>query len=217
MGRPATGRSAKTKYRNARATLAEHEAQIERLERSRPRTRGKRASKTRQLNTLKKQRTVARGLLTKAKNAIAQAARGKTAAKKSLHDKRSEAARTGATTRKARLAAAGSPPAAPLRPLAVARGLHRAHMPFLVDRGGGTSGLIEVDPETKTERSLVGAYWNHFPDVAGFADDSIFDRRTQKRYPFVTDPDLVESAELAGYDRFTDIGSQEDVFGGIAA
>ena len=61
-----------TRYRYARARLADLEALRAALERTRPRTRGKKAARTRALNKLARQIPAAKGLLTKARNAIAK-------------------------------------------------------------------------------------------------------------------------------------------------
>ena len=66
------------RYRHARARLADLEALRDELARSRPRTSGKKAAKTRHLNKLARQIPSAKGLLTKARNAIAKAAATRT-------------------------------------------------------------------------------------------------------------------------------------------
>ena len=55
--------------------IAELEAQQAKLERSRPRTPGKKGGKTRALNKIARQIRAAQGLLTKARNAIARGGR----------------------------------------------------------------------------------------------------------------------------------------------
>src|ERR1700722_5069527 len=59
-----------SKYRAARAKLTDLETLRDTFERSRPRTRGKKAAKTRALNKLKRQIPAAKGLLTKARKGI---------------------------------------------------------------------------------------------------------------------------------------------------
>jgi hypothetical protein len=177
-----------TRYRHARARLADLEAARAALERLRPRTSGKKAAKTRALNDLARSIPAAKGLLTKARNAIARAVAAHTSGKRIARQKRSEAAKKGWATRLARKALP-----APLPPVAVP-GSHQA-LPFLTEE----NGVVGVWPPSKDDRSKVGRYWgivdrllsNQSASFARFEGDSIYDEVSQKRLPFVTDPDVI--------------------------
>lgn len=167
---PHTGR------RHALARIADLETSRAALERSRPRTRGKKAAKTRTLNKLKRQISAAKGLLTKARNAIARAARTRTSGTSAAKQKRSEAAKKGWTKRRV--------------PRASQAGDVWQHL--LPD---GTTTTVVLD---KSDSSLEGHYWNAFEDArAGkrdlweFTGLSVFDFDRQQRFPFVTDLDVI--------------------------
>jgi hypothetical protein len=174
-----------TRYRHARARLADLEAARAVLERLRPRTSGKKAAKTRALNDLARKIPAAKGVLTKARNAIAQAATAHTSGKRIARQKRSEAAKKGWATRRARKA--------PLPPV-TAHGSHQA-LPFLTEE----HGVVGVWPPSKDDRSKVGRYWgivdrllsNQSASFARFEGGSIYDEISRKRLPFVTDPDII--------------------------
>jgi hypothetical protein len=177
-----------TRYRHARARLADLEAARDTLERARPRTRGKKAAKTRALNKLRGQLRVAKGLLTKARNAIAQAARSRSSKGSAAKQRRSEAAKKGWATRRARKAAT-----IPIR--AAPPGSNKA-IPFLTRE----QGVIGVWPPSKADRSKVGRYWNAIDTFLGngsrttldqFEGDSIFDEISGEHLPFVTDADVI--------------------------
>ena len=180
--------SAHTHYRHARARLADLEAARAALERTRPRTRGKKAAKTRADNKLKRQISAAKGLLTKARNRIAQAARTFKSRTGVAKQQRSEAAKRGWATRRARAAAAAPTPAAspPSGQLAI---------PFLTI----AFGVVGVWPPSKDDRSKVGKYWstvdrllsNQPASFDRFEGDSIYDEISGKRLPFVTDLNVI--------------------------
>jgi hypothetical protein len=179
--------SAHTRYRHARARLADLEALRAALERTRPHTRGKRAAKTRALNRLARQIRAAKGLLTKARNAIAKAARTRKSSTSATRQKRSAAAKRGWATRRGRMVA----PA----PVQVVPFSSNKALPFLtVERG-----VIGVWPPSKDDRSKVGRYWstvdrllsNQPASFEQFDGDSIYDEISGKRLPFVTDRDVI--------------------------
>jgi hypothetical protein len=166
-----------TRYRRARATLADLQAQFAKIERTRPRTRGKKAARTRTLNKLARQIPAAKGLLTKARNAIAKAARVGTSSASTARRKRSEAAKKGWAKRRAPRGAS-------------AIGDIWQHL--LPD---GTTTTLVLD---KSDSSLEGLYWNAYGDaLAGkrdlweFTGCSVFDLDRQQRFPFVTDLDVI--------------------------
>lgn len=167
-----------TRYRHARARLANLEAAHAALERTRPSTRGKKAAKTRGLNKLARQIPAAKGLLTKARNAIAQAARTQSVSTSIAKHKRSAAAKKGWAKRRA------------------SKGTSRAGDVWLHLLPDGTTTPVVVD---KTDSSLEGKYWNaHLEALGGkpdklyeFAGHSVFDLDSQKRFPFVTDLDVI--------------------------
>lgn len=115
MARPRNGTSAHTRYRRAREHLADLAEMYAKRASSRPRTPGKKAAKTRALNILSRQLPAARGALTKARNAIAQATSQRAAAKGDAKDGRSAAASKGWAKRK-RSRPSGLPPNAPFMP-----------------------------------------------------------------------------------------------------
>lgn len=166
-----------TRYRHARARLADLEAARTALERTRPRTRGKKAAKTRALNKLARQIPAAKGQLTKARNAIAKAARVRFTGKSETKRKRSEAAKRGWAKRRA------------------AAGASRAGDIWQHLLPDGTTTAVTLGP---ADSSLEGRYWNAYADaLAGTRDLSEFDGRSvfdlgrQKRFPFVTDLDVI--------------------------
>ena len=172
-----------SKYRSARARLAELEALREVLQRTRPRTRGKKAAKTRALNKIARQIPAAKGLLTKARHAIAKAARGRKSTTSEAKERRSEAARKGWAKRRA-------PSGANVASGANAVGDVWQH---LLPDGRTTTVVLD-----KSDSSLEGLYWNAFEDARGgkrdlwvFAGLSVFDLDGQRRYPFVTDLDVI--------------------------
>jgi hypothetical protein len=175
-----------SKYRRASNRLAELEAQRAELQRSRPRTRGKKAAKTRALTKLARQIPSAKGLLTKARQAIARAASARSSHNGAAKQKRSEAARRGWVTRRARKAA--------MRAHTPAPGSHQA-MPFLTRE----KGVVGVWPPSKADRSKVNKYWsmvdrllsNQPASFEHFENDSIYDEISGKHLPFVTDRDFI--------------------------
>lgn len=177
-----------TRYRHARARLDSLEALHAALERTRPRTRGKKAAKTRALNQLARQIPAAKGLLTKARNAIAQAARVRTSSTGVGKQKRSEAAKRGWATRRARAAAKAPTPSA-------LQTSGQLAMPFLTV----AFGVIGVWPPSKDDRSKVGKYWstvdrllaNQAASFDRFEGDSVYDEISGKRLPFVTDLNVI--------------------------
>jgi hypothetical protein len=88
MAQAKRGSSLHTKYRHARKRFAELEAQQAKLERSKPRSPGKKGAKTRALNKLNGQIRAAKGQLTKARNAIAREAAARTSHKRTSKQKR---------------------------------------------------------------------------------------------------------------------------------
>lgn len=197
MAQAKRGSSPHTKRRHALQRVAELEARQAKLERSRPRTPGKKGAKTRALNTVARQLRAARGMLTKARNAIAKGASGRGTAKRAATAKRSEAAKKGWATRRVRASAATVPtPIAPFEPRGRAE-----FMLFLSE-----SGVIYVNP-VGSDRSLVGKHWDairRFLENRGtealdrFDGQSIFDTESGRRLPFVTDPNVIleHEAEL---------------------
>jgi hypothetical protein len=183
------GDGAWSKYRGARARLAELETLRDQLQRTRPRTRGKKAAKTRALNKLARQIPAVKGLLTKARNAIAKTAAARTTGKKTSRSKRSEAAKRGWATRRARKPSA--PAVAPSAPAPSGK----LAMPHLTI----AKGVVGVWPPSKDDRSKEGQYWgtvdrlfsNQPASFERFEGDSIFDEISGKRLPFVTDLDVI--------------------------
>jgi hypothetical protein len=180
--------SAHTRYRHARARLADLEALRAQIERSRPRTRGKKAARTRALNKLARQIPAAKGLLTKARNAIAKAAATRTTSALTAKQKRSEAAKRGWAKRRARKVSPA--PVAPATPAGSGKAI-----PFLTY----DKGIVGVWPPSKDDRSKVGKYWgtvdrllsNQPASFERFENDSIYDEIGGKRLPFVTDRDFI--------------------------
>ncbi|MHB8145243.1 MAG: hypothetical protein ACYDEW_06360, partial [Vulcanimicrobiaceae bacterium] len=95
------GTSHHTLYRRAREHLADLEVQYTKLDRSRPRSSGKRGWRTRRLNKLARRVSVAHGQVTKARKAVTQAAGQRVAAKRAATHNRSEAAKRGWEKRRA--------------------------------------------------------------------------------------------------------------------
>jgi hypothetical protein len=165
-----------SKYRHAHKSVADLEALREKLVRSRPRTRGKKAAKTRTLNKLARRIPAAKGLLTKARNAIAAESRSRAAIKGVNRQQRSAAAKKGWATRRAGLAA-------PARS-------GGKFMPMLT-----RAGIVWINP-VGDDRSLLGSYWiavgdhlNNTPTFAlyGFEGLSVVDSETGESFPFITD------------------------------
>jgi hypothetical protein len=186
-----------TRYRHARARLADLEALRDKLARSRPHTTGKKAAKTRQLNKLARQIPAAKGLLTKARNAIAQAAATRTTHKRTASQKRSDAAKRGWAKRRARKASPATPkPAFRLRFPG-----YEYKMPFLT-----RMGIIDVWPRSFEDRSKIGKYFGQVDRLlsnlpfsfAEFEGNFIFDELSGERLPFITDIDFI----LAHSDEF---------------
>lgn len=196
------GTSPHARYRRARKRLSDLEALQAKLERSRPRTPGKKGAKTRALNGLSRQLRAARGQLTRARNAIAQAASERASAKSAARQRRSDAAKRGWSKRKATREA---PPPAPAQPARVMR--------FLEERDGEVKQIL-VAPPSRDDRSAIGSYW-HAVGVyrnggstallGRFDGRSIYDARTQSRIRFVTDPALLREAVAAGLTDFDDL------------
>jgi hypothetical protein len=181
VARPRNGTSGHTQYRRSAEHLAELKAQFEKLARSRPRTSGKKAARTRTLNALKRKIAAAQGRLTKARAAIARATSQGASARSTARRKRSEAAKKGWEARRTRKAAP-----------AVTSGLV---MPFLT-----LAGVRDVWPPAKSDRSKVGSCWNAVDAflsngsralLDGFAGDSIYDELSGLRLPFITDPTII--------------------------
>lgn len=190
MARPKTARSPQTKYRQARERIADVEAEIDKLERSRPRSPAAKGWKTRRIAATRKALASARGQLTKAKNAIAaQTAAKRTTAKTTkaaAASMRSEAAKRGHETRRKR---AAQP--APSKP---SFGTGR-FMPMLTE-----AGIRYVDPPAKDDRSAIGSFWNAVDTflatgsttvLARFEGRSIWDSASGRHVPFITDPNVV--------------------------
>lgn len=181
MTLPRNDVSEHTRYRRANARLAALEAERDEVMRLRPRTSGKKAAKTRALNELSREIRVARGLLTKARNAIAHGRPQIAAAKESAGRKRSEAAKNGWTTRRARIAAQ--------------RILPNLTIPFLT-----STGVVDVWPPLKDDRAKVGSYWSAVDNLlstgsraalAPFVGEAVDDQISGKRLQFVTDPTII--------------------------
>jgi hypothetical protein len=169
--------SGHTRRRHALDRLADLEAQFAALERKRPRTRGKKAAGTRALNKLGRQISAAKGQVTKARNAIARAARTRTSSTSLAKQKRSEAAKKGWAKRRA------------------AKGASRIGDVWQHLLPDGTTTTVVLDT---ADSSLEGLYWNAYGDaLAGkrdlweFQSLSVFDLDRQQRFPFVTDLDLI--------------------------
>jgi hypothetical protein len=166
-----------TRRRHALDRLATLEAHRDKLDRSRPRTPGKKGAKTRALNRLSGQIRAAKGQLTKARNAIAREAATRTAHKDAAKQRRSEAAKKGWAKRRAAQGASG---------------IGDIWQHLLPD---GTTTTVVLD---RADSSLEGLYWNAYGDaLAGkrdlweFQGLSVFDLGRQQRFPFVTDLDLI--------------------------
>jgi hypothetical protein len=174
-------------YRHAHARLADLEALREKLQRTRPRTRGKKAAKTRGLNKLKRQVAAAKGLLTKTRRGIARSAATRKTTKAVAKQKRSAAAIRGWTTRRARKASSAA--VSTLVP-----GGNLA-MPFLTV----AKGVVGVWPPSKDDRSKIGRFFNmvdrQFSNQPAsfdqFEGDSIYDEISGKRLAFVTDLNVI--------------------------
>lgn len=177
------------------ARLAELAEDLDQKQRSRPRTRGKKAAKTRAINKLKRQIAAAKGQLTKARKAIARAAASRAYAKKAARQNRSTAAKRGWAKRRTQKDS----------PAAVPRSKQRFYhhkMPFLTrDRG-----VIDVYPPSQDDRSKIGKYFGqvdrmraHLPySFDEFEGGSIYDELSGERLPFITDVDVI----LAHSDEF---------------
>ncbi len=166
-----------TRRRHALERLASLEAQRDKLERTRPRTRGKKGAKTRALNKLLRQIPAAKGQVTKARNAIAQAARTRTTSMSAAKQKRSESAKKGWAKRRA------------------AKGASRIGDVWQHLLPDGTTTAVVLD---KGNSSLEGLYWNAYGDALAGKRDlwefealSVFDLDRQHRFPFVTDLDVI--------------------------
>jgi hypothetical protein len=164
-------------YRYARDRIAELEAQREKLQRSRPCTRGKKAAKTRALNKLARRIPAAKGLLTKSRKAIARAGGERKVTKVAATRARSEAAKKGWAKRRA---------------AKVTSRIGDIWQHFLPD---GRTTTVTLGP---ADSSLEGRYWNAYEDArAGKRDLREFDGRSvldldrQQRFPFVTDLDVI--------------------------
>lgn len=196
-----------SKYRNARKDLANFETQREKRQRSRPRTRGKKAAKTHALNQLTRKIRATKARLTKARNAIAHDAARRKAAKSAAKQKRSAAAKKGWAKRKG--------PARTASPSATSHAISHGGRPmrFLEERDG-IAIQIAVNPPDRADRSAVGSYWyavGVFRDngstalLRRFEGRTIYDEIRQKRLPFVTDPTLLLEAIAAGQTDFDDL------------
>jgi hypothetical protein len=190
MAQAKRGSSPHTKRRHALQRIAELETQQAKLERSRPRTSGKKGAKTRALNAISRKVRAARSQLTKARNAIASGAAKRTSTKRAASAKRSAAAKKGWATRRARTKLA----ALPAIPNPIAAASFARFMPFLTE-----SGVIYVNP-LGSDRSLVGKHWNAIRTylengrtdaLDRFQDKSILDVETGRRLSFVTDPAVI--------------------------
>lgn len=176
-----------SKYRRAQKTLTELQAQLAALQRSRPRTRGKKASKTRALNNIKRRIPAAKGLLTKARNAIAKAARGRKSTTSAAKQKRSDAAKRGWAKRRA-----GKASKAAIATDSVSTS--NLAMPFLT-----SAGIVGVWPPAKSDRSKIGKYFSQVDRMLAHQPYSfdqfdgvwIYDEISGKRLPFITDIDLI--------------------------
>lgn len=193
-----------SRYRVARKDLADLEAQREKCGHTRPRTRGKKAAKTRALNQLARKIRAAKGRLTKARNAIARDAAQHKAAKAIARQKRSAAAKKGWAKRRG---TASEP--------ATSHAIWHGGRPmrFLEERNGIAVQIV-VNPPDRADRSAIGSYWHAvgvFRDNGStallhrFDDRTIYDELQQKRLPFVTDPTLLLEAIAAGQTDFDDL------------
>ncbi len=200
MARPKNGTSAHSRYRHARAHLADIEARLAALARSRPRTTGKKRAKTRALGALSREARAARGALTKARNAISKATADKRGAGGASQRRRSNAAKKGWAKRRA------AKPAPSL--------VQRVHAQRFLEERAGEVVQIRVASPYKEERSAIGTYWNSigaYRDTGStahllrFEGRSIYDGLTQRRLPFVTDTALLPEAIAAGQTDFDDL------------
>jgi hypothetical protein len=170
-------RSPHTRRRHALDRLANLEARRDKLERSRPRTPGKKGAKTRALNKLLRQIRAAKGQVTKARNAIARGAAARTSHNRAAKQKRSDAAKKGWVKRRATSSASR---------------IGDIWQHLLPD---GKTTPVTLNP---SDSSLEGFYWNAYEDArAGkrdlweFSGLSVFDLDRQQRFPFVTDLDVI--------------------------
>jgi hypothetical protein len=189
MAQTKRGSSPHTKRRHALQRISELETAQAKLERSRPRTPGKKGAQTRARSAIARQLRAARGQLTKARNAIAEGAAKRTSAKRASVAKRSAAAKKGWATRRAQ-----ARPAVPSAPEPIAAASFERFMPHLTE-----SGVTYVNP-LGTDRSLEGKHWNAIRPyletgrtdaLDRFHDKSIFDAETGQRLPFITDPAVI--------------------------
>ncbi len=180
MQRMKRGTSPHTRRRHALQNLADLAAQQTKLQRLRPRTRGKKAARTRALNQVARKISAARGQLTKARNAIARASRVHTSKKITEKQKRSAAAHRGWAKRHAQKA---KPAPASARTI-----------PHLT-----AAGIQDVWPPSAVDRSKEGSYWNEVDSLlsnrlasfARFEGASIYDEISDQRLPFITDVDTI--------------------------
>ncbi len=142
-----------SKYRKTSKRVADLEAQRQSLLRKRPRSRGKKAARTRAINKLTRKISAAKGARTKARNAISRAAAERKAAQSAARLKRSAAAKKGWTKRQA---AARRTPQATISHAATSESIRR--MRFLEERDG-IAVRIEVVPPDRADRSAIGSYW----------------------------------------------------------
>lgn len=170
-------RSPHTRRRHALDRLTSLEAHRDKLERSKPRTPGKKGAKTRALNKLLRQIRAAKGQVTKARNAIAREAAARSSHMRAAKQKRSEAAKKGWAKRRA------------------AKGTSRIGDVWQHLLPDGTTTTVVLD---NADSSLEGLYWNAYGDaLAGkrdlweFQGLSVFDLDRQQRFPFVTDLNLI--------------------------
>lgn len=179
------GTSPFTPYRRARRLLTELEAELDKLQRSRPRKPGKKSARTRAIKKLRRRISAARGQLTKARKQIAATARARSTTSSAARLKRSAAAKKGWATRLARAAVTAD----------------SKFMPMLT-----RTGIVWINP-VGDDRSLLATYWtvlddvvNHVPTflLDGFEGLSIVDAETGERYYFVTDIDTI----LSFHDHF---------------
>jgi hypothetical protein len=199
--RPKRGKSPDTRRRHALRNLADLAARRDKLARSRPRTSGKKAAKTRAVNKLDRRIRAAKAQVTKALRAIARAAAERTSAKSAAKQRRSEAAKRGW----ARAKAAREAPAAPARRVRTMR--------FLEERDGQARQIF-VDPPSKADRSAIGSYWyaiGVFRDTGAaalldrFERRSIYDALRGKHLRFITDRALLLEAIASGLSDFDDL------------
>lgn len=189
-----------TRRRRSLKRLVELEAQRAKLERTHPRKRGKKATKTRQLRKLGRRIAAAKGQLTRALRAIAQGAVEKKKARAAERQRRSAAAKRGWRKHKPRVE---TPPSS-----------ERIPRVWFLEQQGDEVKRIKVAPPLREDRVAIAKH-RHAVGVfrengstellKQFEGRSIYDALQNKRIRFVTDPILLLEAIASGVTDYDDL------------